>query len=44
MCIRDRMYFGYECQNLILEGDVCKGVSISNGKVDLEIYAKHRCV
>ena len=38
------MYFGYECQNLILEGDVCKGVSISNGKVDLEIYAKHTVV
>ena len=37
------MYFGYECSNLILENDVCKGVSVSNGKVDMEIYAKaHR--
>ena len=38
------MYFGYECSNLILESDVCKGVSISNGKTDLEIYAKHTVV
>ena len=38
------MYFGYECRNLILEGDVCRGVSISNGKVDLEIYAGHTVV
>ena len=38
------MYFGYECSNLILEQDVCKGVSISNGKTDMEIYAKHTVV
>ena len=38
------MYFGYECSNLILENDVCKGVSVSNGKVDMEIYAKHTVV
>ena len=38
------MYFGYECSNLILENDVCKGVSISNGKTDLEIYARHTVV
>lgn len=38
------MYFGYECSNLILEGDECKGVSVSNGKTDLEIYAKHTVV
>ena len=38
------MYFGYECSNLILEHDVCRGVSISNGKTDLEIYAKHTVV
>ena len=30
--------------NLILENDVCKGVAISNGKTDLEIYAKHTVV
>ena len=38
------MYFGYECSNLILENDVCKGVSVSNGKMDMEIYAKHTVV
>ena len=38
------IYFGYECQNLILENETCKGVSITNGKTDLEIYAKHTVV
>ena len=38
------IYFGYECSNLILENDVCKGVSVSNGKTDLEIYAQHTVV
>lgn len=38
------IYFGYECSNLILEQNVCKGVSISDGKTDLEIYAKHTVV
>ena len=38
------MYFGYECSNLILEDDICKGVAISDGKTDLEIYAKHTVV
>jgi uncharacterized FAD-dependent dehydrogenase len=33
--------FGYECDNLILEQDVCRGVTISNGEKDLEIYAEH---
>lgn len=31
--------FGYECKNLILEGDVCRGAYISDGKTDSEIYA-----
>ena len=38
------MLFGYECSNLILENEVCRGVSVSNGKKDLEIYAKHTVV
>ena len=38
------MYFGYECTNLILEDEACKGVSITNGKTDLDIYAKHTVV
>lgn len=36
--------FGYECSNIILEDSVCKGVSVSNGKKDLEIYADHTIV
>lgn len=38
------IYFGYECSNIILENDVCRGVLVSNGKTDLEIYAKHTVV
>ena len=38
------MLFGYECGNILLEGDTCKGVTISNGKTDLEVYAKHTIV
>ncbi len=38
------IYFGYECVNLILENSICKGVSITNGKTDLEICAKHTVV
>lgn len=33
------LLFGYECTDLILDGDVCKGVSITDGKSSLEIYA-----
>ena len=36
--------FGYECTNILLEGAVCKGVSVTNGKQDLEIYAAHTIV
>lgn len=36
--------FGYECSNLILENDVCRGVTISNGQKTLEIYAGHTVV
>ena len=38
------MYFGYECTNLILEGNTCRGVSITDGQTNLEIYAKHTIV
>lgn len=31
--------FGYECTNLILEGDVCKGVIVTKGGEELEILA-----
>lgn len=36
--------FGYECTNLILEGDICRGAYITNGKDDKEIYAEHTIV
>ena len=38
------MFFGYECTNLILDGDVCKGVYVTNGKQDLEINASKTVV
>ena len=36
--------FGYECTNLILEGDTCLGAYVTNGKSDSEIYAAHTIV
>ena len=33
--------FGYECTNLILDGDVCRGANITNGKEEMEIFAEH---
>ena len=38
------LLFGYECTNLILEGDVCKGVCITNGKDSQEILAGHTII
>lgn len=31
--------FGYECTNLILDGDTCKGVVVKNNREELEILA-----
>lgn len=36
--------FGYECTNLILENEVCKGVLISNGSSDEEVFADHTVI
>lgn len=33
--------FGYQCNNLILENKECKGVNISNGKEDIDIYSEN---
>lgn len=33
------MIFGYECTNVILDGDRCLGVNISNGNKNIEIFA-----
>ena len=38
------MLFGYECTNLILEADVCKGVCITNGRDSQEILANHTII
>ncbi len=32
--------FGYECRNLILEDNICKGVMLSNSKEEKEVYAE----
>lgn len=33
--------FGCQCNNLILENEECKGVNISNGKEDIDIYSEN---
>ena len=38
------MMFGYECTNIILDGETCRGVHISNGKTDNEVIAKHTVI
>ena len=38
------MLFGFECTNLLLEGAVCRGVSITNGKISYEVHAKRTVV
>lgn len=36
--------FGYECKNLILENQVCKGVQITNGSYSEEIFCDHTII
>mgnify|MGYP002563083710 FL=1 len=36
--------FGYECSNIILDGDICKGVYISKKDDAKEIYAKQTVI
>ncbi len=36
--------FGYECTNLILDGNTCLGAYVTDGKTDAEIYAGHTIV
>ena len=38
------MLFGYECTNLLLQGGECLGVTITDGKSDLNIEAKHTVI
>ena len=38
------LLFGYECTNLILDGGVCRGVQITNGRDSREIQARHTVI
>ena len=38
------IFFGYECSDLILEGQECRGVCITDGREELEVYAEHTVV
>ncbi len=38
------MIFGYECTNIILNGDRCDGIYITNGKSEEEIHAAHTII
>ena len=38
------MLFGFACTNLLLDGDVCRGVSVSNGSISYDIHAKRTVV
>ena len=36
--------FGYECRNIILDGDRCKGVYVRKGEENIEIFAEHTVI
>ncbi len=38
------MLFGYECTNLLLDGQNCLGVTVTDGKQELDIHAKHTVI
>ncbi len=38
------LLFGFECTDLILEGEVCRGVTLTDGRTTLEVLAKHTVV
>ncbi len=38
------MLFGYECTNLLLQGQSCLGVTVTDGKQELDIHAKHTVI
>lgn len=38
------IYFGYECDNIILDGNVCLGVYVHKGNESLEIRAAHTVI
>ena len=38
------MLFGFECTNLLLDGTVCRGVSVTNGSISYDIRARRTVV
>lgn len=36
--------FGYECDDIIMENDDCRGICISNGSTSEEIFAEHTVI
>ena len=38
------LLFGYECTDLILEGETCRGVTLTDGKTTLEVFAPRTVV
>lgn len=38
------MLFGYECTNVLLQGQSCLGVTVTDGKQELDIHAKHTVI
>lgn len=38
------MLFGYECSNLLLDGQSCRGITVTDGKQDIDIYATHTVI
>mgnify|MGYP004665067889 CR=1 FL=1 len=38
------LIFGYECTNIILDGDTCRGIYTSNGSSQDEIHAEHTII
>ncbi|MBP3435772.1 MAG: FAD-binding protein [Clostridia bacterium] len=38
------MLFGYECTNLLLQGQSCLGVTVTDGRQELDIHAGHTVI
>ncbi len=38
------MLFGYECTNLLLRGQSCLGVTVTDSKQEIDIHAKHTVI
>ena len=38
------IYFGYECKNILMSDNVCRGIEITNGREEITMEAKHTIV